>query len=507
MATLTQFNSLNGEWAPDTLIGGQIGTRLFGRMTYVSDAGYDITVRGTGLTYDDDGRPAAGTVTSIEITKAGTPYATLAAIAVDFAQFDMLAFGYDGWDGNPVNPNGYWLWKLALRGDDIVTGSDANDDLRGAIGNDVISGGGGNDYIADDGGYDTLHGGDGWDHLAFEDANWETDAWRGVSLDAVTGIATDSWGNANLIAGFESYSDTLFSDTLKGSAGDDAFVLTRGNDVVNGREGWDSLDYGEAANWGARRGVTVNLATGTATDSWRGTDTISNIEQIHGTRFADTLTGSNRDESFEGCAGVDVVNGGGGFDELVFWRANGAVTINTGSGTQVQNDGFGNLESVQGIESFIGSFYNDRMAGGSGNDRFNGQDGRDTLSGGGGNDSIGGANGNDRLTGGAGVDAFNFFAPLSTGGVDTLTDMQTGVDKIWIDSAWGGLWAETLTADQFRSGAGATSATTASQKVIYNASNGDLYFDADGAGGANAVRFAVLTNQAALLFTDINVFV
>jgi Ca2+-binding RTX toxin-like protein len=47
-----------------------------------------------------------------------------------------------------------------------------------------------------------------------------------------------------------------------------------------------------------------------------------------------------------------------------------------------------------------------------------------------------------------------------------------------------------LAAAGFRSAAGATSALTSTQRVIHNASTGDLYYDSDGAGGAASVRFA-----------------
>jgi len=60
---------------------------------------------------------------------------------------------------------------------------------------------------------------------------------------------------------------------------------------------------------------------------------------------------------------------------------------------------------------------------------------------------------------------------------------------------WAADLGPVLTAAQFATG---TAATTAAQRVIYNAATGDLYFDADGTGSAATVLIATLTNQAVL---------
>ena len=93
---------------------------------------------------------------------------------------------------------------------------------------------------------------------------------------------------------------------------------------------------------------------------------------------------------------------------------------------------------------------------------------------------------------------------MAAQGVDTIVDFQPGIDRLWIDSRWGGgFTVEDLTASQFRSGAGITTANTAAQRLIYNTTTGGLFFDADGVGGADATRIAVLANHAAITFGDI----
>ena len=112
------------------------------------------------------------------------------------------------------------------------------------------------------------------------------------------------------------------------------------------------------------------------------------------------------------------------------------------------------------------------------------------------------------MTGGVGVDTFYFdFAP-STTNVDTITDFDVVDDFIYLLSSAvpGFTGTGAVDATQFASGAGLTAATDSDHRIIYNTTNGDLFYDSDGVGGVAAVRFARLTNIAAVTHDDFFIY-
>ena len=128
--------------------------------------------------------------------------------------------------------------------------------------------------------------------------------------------------------------------------------------------------------------------------------------------------------------------------------------------------------------------------GGSGSDVITGNAADNTLSGG---------RGNDSLTGGAGADHFVFNTALNaSSNVDTITDFSVSQgDKIDLSAAIFTKLSVSIgvAATQFKSGAGQTTASDADDYLIYNTTDGSLYYDSDGSGSAAAVLFAVLSNK------------
>ncbi|WP_312895144.1 M10 family metallopeptidase C-terminal domain-containing protein [Microvirga sp.] len=141
------------------------------------------------------------------------------------------------------------------------------------------------------------------------------------------------------------------------------------------------------------------------------------------------------------------------------------------------------------------------MTGGRDDDFLVGGAGNDSLSGGRGDDSFIGGGGNDVLTGGTGDDAFIFAAPLdAAGNVDRIRDFRASDDTLRLDNAvFVGLTDGALSATAF---ALSSAAVEADDRVIYDQSTGNLFFDADGGARDNQTLFATLTNRATITATD-----
>lgn len=119
-----------------------------------------------------------------------------------------------------------------------------------------------------------------------------------------------------------------------------------------------------------------------------------------------------------------------------------------------------------------------------------------------GQSTLNGKLGNDILYGSAGgADTFVFDTALDAlQNVDQIVSFTVGKDVIQLNNDVFGAFVNTgiLSDSQYDSGAGLTSAVTASACIIHNTSNGSLYYDADGFGGAAAVLFAQLSGNVAL---------
>jgi VCBS repeat-containing protein len=173
-------------------------------------------------------------------------------------------------------------------------------------------------------------------------------------------------------------------------------------------------------------------------------------------------------------------------------------TDTTGSDNFVDGNSDGNSFSLNngndvafgdgGNDTLTGNLHNDRLFGGAGNDSLAGSNGDDVLYGGAGVDTLLGGNQADTFVFGHGWDS----------GVDTIADFKRAEgDTVLLVNDHGGLFTAlgdgTLSGSQFRSGNGATAATSSDHRIIYDTTTGNLYFDHDGLGGDGAVLFATLS--------------
>src|SRR5262249_46603713 len=129
--------------------------------------------------------------------------------------------------------------------------------------------------------------------------------------------------------------------------------------------------------------------------------------------------------------------------------------------------------------------------GGAGADRIIGSGGADVLDGG---------LGKDHLTGGGGNDQFVFDTALGANNVDTIADFSVSADVILLDHRiFDALAVGQLGANAFVVG---SVAQDAGDRIVYNDKTGDLFYDADGRGGEDAVLFAKLDKHLDLTDHD-----
>jgi Ca2+-binding RTX toxin-like protein len=370
---------------------------------------------------------------------------------------------------------------LLIGDNSTATGDDAANTLSGGDGRDQLSGFGGNDSLVGGAGDDVLNGGAG-------------------------------------------------ADTLNGGPGDDSYIVTAG-DVLSDSGGIDTVHTDVSWTLGAEfENLTM---TGTASISVQGNNLNNLIVGNDGNNFInpragdDTIYGMGGNDSIDmSTGGTDspgnkYINGGAGIDTVDFdGYAKSALIANLGAGWVVGGGVAGaGSSTIYDVERFIGGSFDDGIVGGAGadyldgrggNDTINGDAGNDTLLGGAGNDNIVGGTGNDSVSGGAGSDAFLFDVAPGGANADRITDFSSGVDDLRFDGTAyanglgpsGGFVAGD---ERFWAAAGAASGHDGTDRLIYDTSTGNLWFDADGSGSGGAHLVATLQPGAALAATDITV--
>jgi Ca2+-binding RTX toxin-like protein len=256
-------------------------------------------------------------------------------------------------------------------GNDRLNGNAGQDELYGGNGNDTINGGDDSDYIVGGRGNDQISGGRGFDTVDYSDEGGD----RGIVINLGRSTGTDTYGDTDRLSNVESIRGTDLSDSIIGSSGnnwlrggagddtidggngsdviwgsfgndnlvggrgDDAIAGGRGDDTMDGGNGIDTLDYANDEGW---RGVSVNMSTGTAEDTWGSIDVYKGFENVTGSQFDDWIMGDAKANVIEGGAGNDVLAGGGGNDTFVFAAGHGQDVINDfGAGDRLDLRGLG----------------------------------------------------------------------------------------------------------------------------------------------------------------------
>lgn len=520
--------NISGTSGNDTLVGTAGDDTLNG-------LGGNDRLRGSGGTDFYDGGAGSDT---LDVTAAS------AGVSVNFAN-GTIGGGFSGTFAN---------MERAL-------GSNRADMLIGAAGGQNLTARGGNDTLEGGAGVDTLWGGGGADSFVFREAgtanadrisDFASGADR-IVLDASAMSALGASGNfaagdarfsanssgraqdANDRIVFNTTTKQLFYDadgngsgaavliatlqggsalaatdivvengggggggggtgggqTINGTAGNDSLVGTEGPDTINGLGGNDTLDG--------------------ANSPFAGTD--PEIDRLDGGTGDDRFIVDNAADVLSDAGGIDTVVAinidwtlGAGFEHLIF--RNETEIRQTGIGNDLDNDLSGVFVLLEGRGG------DDTLFGAGGADGFGrpsilrGGEGNDLITGQGEGDLLEGGTGNDVLTGGDNANTFVFDAAPGAANADRITNFTSGVDTIRLD---GGAHANVGPSGAFAAGdarfwsSGTGTAHDPDDRVIYNNSTGQLWYDADGNGAGAAALIATLQGAPALAASDIEV--
>ena len=335
--------------------------------------------------------------------------------------------------------------------DDILNGNASNNQLFGNGGDDIVSGGAGNDLIRGGTGADILVGGTGIDTADYLDSS------VGISISLVTNLGTGGDAEGDTLVGIENIFASNFNDVLTGDGsdnklvgfgGDDIIFGGDGNDFLRGGAGADTIDGGNGSDTAdyvkSTAAVTIDLTNGTSSGGYADGDILTNIENVHASRFNDSIvgdagnnelfgkqgddniSGGNGNDVIRGGDGADIIDGGSGTDTADYRDSSFGVTVNLTTNTGFGGDAEG--DSLISIERLWGSNRDDDLLGDSGNNVLYGFGGDDIISGGAGNDVIRGYSGDDTMTGGSGRDRFGFNG--NNWGDDVITDFLSGFDRL-----------------------------------------------------------------------------
>lgn len=354
--------------------------------------------------------------------------------------------------------------------------------------------------IVDSGGFDTLdYSGFGADQLI--DLNPESF----MNIGGLVGNVSIGRGTVIEAAFGGSGDDTIIGNSvvndLRGNSGIDTISGGGGSDIIRGGAGADKL-YGEAG-WDTLYGDDG------ADEIYGGFGT----DIVYGGAGADLLYGETGDDYLRGGSDSDTIHGGEGLDRL--WGDAGTDTIYGGDGNDIVygGDDVDTISGDAGDDEIYGDFGSDIISGQSGNDVLFGGAGWDKLYGGDGDDELYAANGNDYINGGLGIDTIEggwgddiiVLEMFGDANISIVTDFGYGNDIFWLDRSIGFgelAWGD-LAAGAFNFG---SQASEADDRIIYQWSTGDIFYDPDGLGGQDAVLIAQVAAQTAITHADFRAF-
>jgi len=292
-------------------------------------------------------------------------------------------------------------------------------------------------------------------------------AGNDLASTSTSGLAADTFrSSVNVTSLASSYANLVLSGAAVIGTGNTAanrITVEQSSAVANVITGAAGVDVMDGGNGGDIYVVTSSAHHAAAEIFDSGT---SGIDEL---RFSSSTSGQTL-----------LVHGGNlGLERVAIGTGTGASAVSTA--TTALNV---NATAAANALTIMGNDGSNRLSGSAYGDVIIGNNGNDTL--------VGGV-GADTLTGGSGADVFRFEKPLGGTNVDVITDFTpTQNDVIQLENSVYTALPTTgaLAAAAFRVGA---SATTATQRIGYDPSNGLLWYDADGSGTGASLLVARLS--------------
>ncbi|MEP1143692.1 MAG: Ig-like domain-containing protein [Henriciella sp.] len=323
----------------------------------------------------------------------------------------------------------------------VITGTDNGETLSGTDQDDEIFGLDGDDFLYGNGGDDILRGGDGRDSLIGGNGD-DTLIGGGNSQGSYGDYLYLDAGNDSLF-GSADLLDSIVAEAPVGlSVTSTQFHIDLSQNLII-KDGFGGTDRVE--------NVEDIFLYNVGDDIIIGDDTNNFIISYYG--GADIYSGLGGNDTFDLDYAVQSIDGGEGNDRLMFSnivldRATGlevdrpsGVHVDLGAGLIV-DDGFGGQTSLQSIEWFQGTSFNDRLIGDENDNLISSIGGDDFIDAAGGDDQIILKDGNSEALGGAGDDLFFIDAVVG----DVVIAGEEGSDQYVL--------GETATTLRFRLGDG-----------------------------------------------------
>ncbi|MBM6594483.1 calcium-binding protein [Microvirga pudoricolor] len=395
-------------------------------------------------------------------------------------------------------------------GHDFLMGNAAGNALYGGEGNDVLSGSYYTSYTGDGtvnapwtiptgnpSGSDYLEGGAGIDLLLGYDGDDILYGGAGNDSGVMLGWTGDYW-YAGLYGG--SGNDYLDggagNDLLEGGADNDTLVGGDGSDTLRGDSGADRMEGGNGSDvyYVDNAGDTVLESPSSGYDYVYTTvsyalEAQSEVEYLaaFGAGVL-SLTGSSSDNTIVGNAANNAIDGGMGADTMLGGAGDDTYRVDNPGDTIYELANEGTDTVLASADHTLGLELENLFS--TGGFALTGNAFANLIVGHGGANKLNGGLGNDTLTGGAGKDVFVFDTkPDDTANYDRITDFNVRDDTIHLENAvfkYLGK-AGALKASAFWKGA---EAHDSSDRVIYDAKKGIVFYDPDGSGSRDQVEIA-----------------